>query len=81
MKFEVLVKDLTKRENEICDIICEGKGNIAIGKQLGIATGTVQKHVHRILKKLNVDSRLQVAVLITRRRMQCKNTGLHTMLL
>jgi len=69
MKFNIMVQDLTKRENEICDIICKGKGNIFIGEQLGITAGTVQKHVHHILQKLNVDSRLQIAVMITRRRM------------
>lgn len=68
MKFEILVKPLTKRENEICDIICTGAGNIAIGKQLGITTGTVQSHMHSIIKKLNVDSRLQVAIMTTRRK-------------
>jgi len=81
MKFEIVVKDLTRRENEICDIICKGKGNIAIGKQLGITAGTVQSHVRHILKKLNVDSRLQIAVLTTRRRMQCNAIGSHNTLL
>ena len=73
MKFEIVVKDSTKREDEVCDNTCKGMGNIAIGKKMGITTGTVQKHVHRILSKLNVDSRLQIAVMITRRRMRCKS--------
>ena len=69
MKFNIMVQDLTKREDEICDIICKGKGNRYIGEQLGITTGTVKSHVKNILEKLNVDSRLQIAVMITRRRM------------
>jgi len=68
MKFDVYITPLTKREAEICDIICTGKGNIEIGKQLGIATGTIQYHIHNITRKLNVDSRLQIAVLTTRRK-------------
>lgn len=66
MKFNIKVQDLTKREDEICDIIC--KGNKFIGEQLGITAGTVQKHIHNILEKLQVESRLQIAVMITRRR-------------
>lgn len=81
MKFDVAVRDLTKREDEVCDNICKGMGNIAIGKQMGITTGTVQKHVYHILSKLNVDSRLKVAVMITRRRMQCKSIDSPIMLL
>lgn len=79
MKFEIAVKDLTKRETEVCDIICKGKNNTFIGNKLGITTGTVKNHVVNILEKLNVDSRLQIAVMITRRRMQCKNIDLQDM--
>lgn len=74
MKFEIKVLTLTPREDEVCDLICTGANNKSIAFDMGIAEGTVKGHIVSILDKLNVDSRLQIAVMITRRRMQCKDT-------
>lgn len=52
---------LTKREQEIIDLISEGLCNKEIGQILHISTETVKSHVHNILKKLAVRTRLQVA--------------------
>jgi DNA-binding NarL/FixJ family response regulator len=45
-------------------LICEGLSNKAIGRHLRISPATVKVHVSRILRALNVSTRLQ-AILIT----------------
>jgi two-component system, NarL family, nitrate/nitrite response regulator NarL len=52
---------LTKREREIIDLISEGLGNKEIAARLHIATFTVKSHIHNILEKLALNSRLQIA--------------------
>ena len=45
-------RHLTKREQEIKDLIAAGFGNKEIAEQLKIATNTVKSHVHNMLGKL-----------------------------
>ncbi|UCE04643.1 MAG: response regulator transcription factor, partial [bacterium] len=52
---------LTPREREIIDLISEGLSNKEIAQRLHIATYTVKSHVHNILEKLALSTRLQVA--------------------
>ena len=52
----------TIRENQIVALIAEGKSNKIIARELGISDGTVKVHVKNILRKLNLSSRLEVAV-------------------
>jgi DNA-binding NarL/FixJ family response regulator len=58
---------LTKREKEIVDLISEGLSNKEIAARLHIATHTVKSHVHNILEKLTLSSRLQIAAFARRR--------------
>jgi DNA-binding NarL/FixJ family response regulator len=53
---------MTVREQEIIALIGDGLSNKQIGAQLNIATFTVKSHVHNILEKLALHSRLQIAV-------------------
>jgi RNA polymerase sigma factor (sigma-70 family) len=55
------VVKMTEREREIVELIAEGLSNKEIGKRLGIATDTVKSHVHNILEKLSLRSRVEVA--------------------
>jgi two-component system nitrate/nitrite response regulator NarL len=55
--------DLTPRERQILRHLAEGQSNKAIGRELGISDGTVKLHVKAILRKLNVHSRVEAAVL------------------
>jgi DNA-binding CsgD family transcriptional regulator len=48
---------LTPREREILLWLSEGKSNPEIGRILGISARTVEKHVERLLAKMNVESR------------------------
>jgi two-component system nitrate/nitrite response regulator NarL len=52
---------MTKREREITNLIAEGLSNKEIAQRLNIATYTVKSHVHNILEKLALHSRLQIA--------------------
>ncbi len=52
---------MTKREREVIGLIAEGMSNKEIAKRLNLATYTVKSHVHNILEKLALHSRLQIA--------------------
>jgi two-component system, NarL family, nitrate/nitrite response regulator NarL len=53
---------LSPREREILDHIARGASNKEIGRALDIAETTVKIHVQHILRKLNLNSRVQAAV-------------------
>lgn len=55
--------ELTPREMEILKHLAEGQSNKVIGRELGIADGTVKLHVKSILRKLGVRSRVEAAVI------------------
>lgn len=52
---------LTKREREVVNLIAEGQSNKEIGQQLHLSTYTVKSHVHNVLEKLALHTRLQIA--------------------
>ena len=54
---------LTPRETQILGLLAEGQSNKVIARNLGISDGTVKLHVKAILRKLNVHSRVEAAVL------------------
>ncbi len=55
--------DLTPREREILCHLSEGQSNKVIARNLGISDGTVKLHVKSILRKLDVHSRVEAAVM------------------
>jgi DNA-binding NarL/FixJ family response regulator len=54
---------LTSREREITALLGEGLSNKEIAARLRIAIHTVKSHVHNILEKLSLRSRLEVVAL------------------
>ncbi len=52
---------MTRREREIIGLIEEGLSNKEIARRLHIATHTVKSHVHNILEKLALHTRLEIA--------------------
>lgn len=55
--------DLTPRELEILEHLAAGQSNKLIARQLGISDGTVKLHVKAVLRKLQVHSRVEAAIL------------------
>ncbi len=53
---------LSPREREILPFLARGASNKEIARALNVAESTVKIHVQNILKKLNLTSRVQVAV-------------------
>ena len=54
---------LTARETEVLTWIAQGKTNYEIGVILSACTGTICKHVERILRKLCVENRTAAAAI------------------
>ena len=54
--------ELTAREMEILCHLAEGSSNKVIARELGITDGTVKLHVRAILRKMQVQSRVEAAV-------------------
>lgn len=54
--------NLTDREKQVLEYICEGLNNNEISKLLDVSVNTVKVHVSSIIQKLNVEDRTQVVV-------------------
>ena len=48
------LEDLSPREREVLALMAEGRSNAGIARQLWVTEGTVEKHVHSILRKLRL---------------------------
>jgi DNA-binding NarL/FixJ family response regulator len=55
---------LTGAERAVADLVGEGRTNTQIGEELRISTATVKAYVSRILTKLDLNNRVQVALLV-----------------
>jgi DNA-binding NarL/FixJ family response regulator len=56
-----ITENLTKRQKEVFDLLCEGDANKVIAKKLFLTEGTVKLHVRAILQALGVKNRTQAA--------------------
>ena len=52
---------MTKREREIVVLIAEGMSNKGIAQRLNLSIFTVKSHIHNILEKMALHSRLEIA--------------------
>jgi DNA-binding NarL/FixJ family response regulator len=52
---------MTRREREVVELIAEGLSNKEIAQRLHLALDTVKSHVHNILEKLALHTRLEIA--------------------
>jgi two-component system nitrate/nitrite response regulator NarL len=59
------VDELTRREQDVVQLIAQGLTNKQIAHHLSIEVATVKSHVHRILAKLGLERRAQVVALLT----------------
>jgi DNA-binding NarL/FixJ family response regulator len=58
-----LLDRLTDREREVAIAIGQGKSNADIAAELFMSVATVKAHVSRLLQKLDLDNRVQIALL------------------
>jgi DNA-binding NarL/FixJ family response regulator len=52
---------MTKREQEIIGFLSEGMSNKEIGQRIHVSTYTVKSHIHNIMEKLALHTRLEIA--------------------
>ena len=55
------IVQLTKREKQVMKLISDGDSNKEIAQKLQISTSTAKSHVHNILEKLSLSTRVQIA--------------------
>jgi DNA-binding NarL/FixJ family response regulator len=55
---------LTERERSVARAVADGATNAEIGRQLYVSAATVKATVSRILTKLELDNRVQIAVVV-----------------
>jgi DNA-binding NarL/FixJ family response regulator len=53
--------ELTRRETEVARFISHGLSNKEIARELNVSVATVKHHVHNVLTKLKLPTRLRVA--------------------
>jgi DNA-binding NarL/FixJ family response regulator len=52
---------MTKREKEVIALLSEGMSNKEIGQKMHISTYTIKSHIHNIMEKLALHTRLEIA--------------------
>jgi len=52
---------MTKRERQVIELVADGCTNKEIAQNLHLSTYTVKSHVHNILEKLSLNTRVQIA--------------------
>ena len=60
---------LSTREEEVLTWVARGKSSSDIGSILGISEKTVEYHIHKILHKFNVSTRVQAAIAATKAKL------------
>jgi DNA-binding NarL/FixJ family response regulator len=58
------LQQLTEREREVARAVGQGKTNADIAAELYMSVATVKAHVTRLLAKLDVQNRVQIALLV-----------------
>jgi DNA-binding CsgD family transcriptional regulator len=55
---------LTRREQELARLVCDGRSNQEIADESGLSLETVKKHLHNVFGKLEVSSRSRLMALM-----------------
>ena len=62
------MSDLTPRQREVLSLMCEGKPNKVIARDLGVSPHTVKELLYRSYKHLGVSTRVQAALAFQKKR-------------
>ena len=60
-RFSINAVTLTDREREVAELAAEGLSNQEIANQLVLSVRTVETHLHRVMRKLDVSSRREIS--------------------
>ncbi|UFS96018.1 response regulator [Nocardia huaxiensis] len=60
------LEQLTEREGEVALAVATGAGNAEIARTLHMSESTVKVHISRIIAKLGLENRTQIAILVHR---------------
>lgn len=61
-KKAVPLKELTEKENQLVELVAQGKNNREIAQELFLSEGTIRNYLSTILGKLNLRDRTQLVV-------------------
>ena len=64
-ELDKIYKKLTPKQKEVLSLVCLGKSNKEISREMSICEGTVKVHLHTIFRELGVENRIQAATLIS----------------
>ena len=59
--------ELSRREQQVVTLVCEGLSNKEIARRLGVTEGTVKIHLNSIYAQLGVRSRIELMVALSGR--------------
>lgn len=62
LRFAAAFRALTPREREVCRLVADGLSNAEVAEQLTVEPASVKRSVTRILAKLGLRDRVQIAV-------------------
>jgi DNA-binding CsgD family transcriptional regulator len=66
---------LTRREQEVADLVARGLNNGAVARALYLSPATVATHISHVLEKLGFSSRVEIAAWIVERRLREEASG------
>ena len=64
-RLDDLIAECTPRQQQVLDLLCEGKANKLIAMQLNISENTVKAHLRQIMKRLRVSNRTEAVLLVS----------------
>jgi DNA-binding CsgD family transcriptional regulator len=56
---------LTRREQEVAQLVCQGRSNQEVADNARLSLPMVKKHLHAVFRKLQVPSRTRLVALAT----------------
>jgi len=65
---KIMIDPLNDKEENILQLIADGKSNKKIANAVFLAEGTVKNYVSRIMEKLHANTRTELAVMSVRQR-------------
>jgi DNA-binding NarL/FixJ family response regulator len=69
------VVKLTRREEEVADLVARGFSNATVARQLSLSPAPVARHLSNILEKLGFSSRVEIAAWVVERRLRREAGG------